>query len=140
MKDTEQLNDTEKAFADMCFWFFENTGTKLNTRKEKLKNFIEDKTNTKNSQKSKNHINLTENQLKQLKYLEDEYVNFDDKPCAYYLKKAQIAFGSAVELTIEEISWVLECTRERVRELEGQAIKKLRHPNNNAAFREYVKL
>lgn len=40
--------------------------------------------------------------------------------------------------TLEEIGVMFEVTRERIRQIEAKALRKLRHPNRNAVLREYV--
>eukprot|EP00177_Eucheuma_denticulatum_P007337 GFKZ01013351.1.p1 GENE.GFKZ01013351.1~~GFKZ01013351.1.p1 ORF type:complete len:507 (-),score=94.05 GFKZ01013351.1:1051-2571(-) len=40
--------------------------------------------------------------------------------------------------TLEEIGSIFEVTRERIRQIEAKALRKLRHPNRNAVLREYV--
>lgn len=40
--------------------------------------------------------------------------------------------------TLEEIGSLFEVTRERIRQIEAKALRKLRHPNRNAVLREYV--
>ncbi len=51
----------------------------------------------------------------------------------YNLKR----FGSA-DLTLEEIGLVLGVTRERVRQIESSALKKLRHPSIGRFLRAYT--
>lgn len=40
--------------------------------------------------------------------------------------------------TLEEIGSIFAVTRERIRQIEAKALRKLRHPNRNAVLREYV--
>mmetsp|Transcript_30797 Transcript_30797/g.75210 ORF Transcript_30797/g.75210 Transcript_30797/m.75210 type:complete len:432 (-) Transcript_30797:65-1360(-) len=40
--------------------------------------------------------------------------------------------------TLEEIGRIFSVTRERIRQIESKALRKLRHPNRNAGLREYV--
>lgn len=40
--------------------------------------------------------------------------------------------------TLEEIGNIFAVTRERIRQIESKALRKLRHPNRNAVLREYV--
>lgn len=40
--------------------------------------------------------------------------------------------------TLEEIGGTFAVTRERIRQIESKALRKLRHPNRNAGLREYV--
>ncbi len=46
-------------------------------------------------------------------------------------------YGSA-DLTLEEIGLVLGVTRERVRQIESSALKKLRHPSIGRFLRAYT--
>jgi len=46
-------------------------------------------------------------------------------------------YGSA-DLTLEEIGLILGVTRERVRQIEASALKKLRHPRIGRILREYM--
>ena len=48
-------------------------------------------------------------------------------------------YGSA-DLTLEEIGLVLGVTRERVRQIEASALKKLRHPKIGRLLRSYMEL
>jgi len=59
--------------------------------------------------------------------------NCDIKYINYCLKH----YGS-VDLTLEEIGLVLGVTRERVRQIEASALKKLRHPKIGRFLREYT--
>ncbi|MDR2081414.1 MAG: hypothetical protein LBP54_05955 [Campylobacteraceae bacterium] len=120
--ETAETN-IKKSFERMCFDF-------------------ESAENAKNYQKTskKKCINLTQEQLEQLETLDREYADIKDKPCEYYEKRAIIAFGACTELTLEEIGWALCITRERVRQLWEQAVKKLRHPQRCAKLREYRNL
>jgi len=46
-------------------------------------------------------------------------------------------YGSA-DLTLAEIGLILGVTRERVRQIEASAIKKLKHPKIGRILREYM--
>ncbi len=48
-------------------------------------------------------------------------------------------FGSSA-MTLEEIGLVLGITRERVRQIEAAALKKLKHPKHARKLRDYVGL
>ena len=52
----------------------------------------------------------------------------------------QLRFGidSGQERTLEEVGRLLGITRERVRQLEFRAIKKLRHPDRAVKLRDYL--
>ncbi len=44
------------------------------------------------------------------------------------------------DLTLEEIGLVLGVTRERVRQIETSALKKLRHPSTGRLLRKYLEI
>jgi len=46
-------------------------------------------------------------------------------------------YGSSA-LTLEEIGLILGITRERVRQIEASALKKLKHPRNARKLRDYM--
>ena len=46
----------------------------------------------------------------------------------------------ASDLTLEEIGLVLGVTRERVRQIEASALKKMRHPQTGRWLRDYMHL
>ena len=41
--------------------------------------------------------------------------------------------------TLEEICQIFDVTRERIRQIEAKALRKLRHPNRNGVLKEYIK-
>jgi len=41
--------------------------------------------------------------------------------------------------TLEDIGQIFEVTRERIRQIESKALRKLRHPNRNGVLKEYIK-
>ena len=41
--------------------------------------------------------------------------------------------------TLEEIGQIFDVTRERIRQIEAKALRKLRHPNRNRVLKEYIK-
>ena len=41
--------------------------------------------------------------------------------------------------TLEEIRQIFDVTRERIRQIEAKALRKLRHPNRNGVLKEYIK-
>ncbi len=59
--------------------------------------------------------------------------NHDIECINYSLKN----YGTS-DLTLEEIGLVLGVTRERVRQIESSAIKKLKHPSVGRYLRDYI--
>ena len=41
--------------------------------------------------------------------------------------------------TLEDIGHIFEVTRERIRQIEAKALRKLRHPNRNGVLKEYIR-
>jgi len=41
--------------------------------------------------------------------------------------------------TLEEIGQIFDVTRERIRQIEAKALRKLRHPNRNSILKEYIR-
>ena len=40
---------------------------------------------------------------------------------------------------LEQIGQIFDVTRERIRQIEAKALRKLRHPNRNGVLKEYIK-
>jgi len=51
-----------------------------------------------------------------------------------------LKYYASSDLTLEEIGLVLGVTRERVRQIEASALKKLKHPRIGRIFRAYMML
>lgn len=64
----------------------------------------------------------------------------DELPYQVYIQKAIEKFGDIRNspLTLEEIGEVMGITRERVRQIEISALKKLRHPKLGSKIRQYA--
>lgn len=52
--------------------------------------------------------------------------------------RMRYGFDDGRSKTLEEIGTTFAVTRERIRQIESKALRKLRHPNRNAGLREYV--
>ncbi|KAA8496639.1 RNA polymerase sigma factor SigA [Porphyridium purpureum] len=52
--------------------------------------------------------------------------------------RMRFGFDDGRMKTLEQIGNMFSVTRERIRQIESKALRKLRHPNRNAALREYV--
>ena len=51
-----------------------------------------------------------------------------------------LKYQGSSDLTLEEIGLVLEVTRERVRQIEASALKKLKHPKIGRILRAYMEM
>eukprot|EP00184_Porphyridium_aerugineum_P006107 CAMPEP_0184697032 /NCGR_PEP_ID=MMETSP0313-20130426/4147_1 /TAXON_ID=2792 /ORGANISM="Porphyridium aerugineum, Strain SAG 1380-2" /LENGTH=456 /DNA_ID=CAMNT_0027155793 /DNA_START=254 /DNA_END=1624 /DNA_ORIENTATION=- len=52
--------------------------------------------------------------------------------------RMRFGFDDGKMKTLEQIGSMFSVTRERIRQIEAKALRKLRHPNRNAGLREYV--
>lgn len=95
----------------------------------KLEDFIADP-----NQGVKPEINATEN------LLADDILRVLDTLTQKEKAVIQLRFGidSGQERTLEEVGRMLRITRERVRQLEFRALKKLRHPDRAAKLKDYL--
>ena len=75
------------------------------------------------------------------KYLSDKIMSAllecdHDIKCINY----SLECNGSSDLTLEEIGLVLGVTRERVRQIEVSALKKLRHPSTGRRLRKYIEI
>ena len=56
-------------------------------------------------------------------------------------KVLRMRFGieMSTDHTLEEVGKQFDVTRERIRQIEAKALRKLRHPNRNGVLKEYIK-
>jgi len=52
--------------------------------------------------------------------------------------KMRFGFESGSEHTLEEVGQVFAVTRERIRQIEALALRKLRHPSRSSKFRVFL--
>jgi RNA polymerase primary sigma factor len=52
--------------------------------------------------------------------------------------KMRFGFDSGSEHTLEEVGHVFAVTRERIRQIEAKALRKLRHPSRSSKFRTFL--
>jgi len=52
--------------------------------------------------------------------------------------KLRFGIGTGYPRTLEEVGEIFRVTRERVRQIEAKAIRKLRHPSRSKSLKEYV--
>jgi RNA polymerase primary sigma factor len=52
--------------------------------------------------------------------------------------KLRFGIGTGYPRTLEEVGRIFKVTRERVRQIESKAIRKLRHPSRSRALRDYM--
>ncbi|MDI9586267.1 MAG: sigma-70 family RNA polymerase sigma factor, partial [Acidobacteriota bacterium] len=52
--------------------------------------------------------------------------------------KLRFGLEDGYSRTLEEVGHIFEVTRERIRQIEAKALKKLRHPGRNRRLRDYI--
>jgi RNA polymerase primary sigma factor len=52
--------------------------------------------------------------------------------------RLRFGIGTGYPRTLEEVGRIFNVTRERVRQIEAKAIRKLRHPSRSRPLREYL--
>jgi RNA polymerase primary sigma factor len=94
----------------------------------KLEDFIED---------MKNPSPVQQSQTYRLQ-LEIEKVLDSLSPREADIIRLRYGIGSGYPRTLEEVGKIFGVTRERVRQIEAKAIRKLRHPSRSRSLREYM--
>ncbi len=66
---------------------------------------------------------------------------FRVRMCCRSRGRVQLRFGliDGYERTLEEIAKRFGLTRERIRQIEGKALRKLRHPSRSEKLRDFLK-
>jgi RNA polymerase primary sigma factor len=59
-------------------------------------------------------------------------------PREEYVLRTRFALDRGDEHTLEEIGEILHVTRERIRQIEAKALRKMRHPARAAILRDWV--
>lgn len=64
-------------------------------------------------------------------------------PAAYCLKdlwvlKMRFGLDDGFSLTLEEVGLYFDVTRERIRQIEAKALRRLRHPRRSGGLRDYM--
>jgi len=59
-------------------------------------------------------------------------------PREAYILRARFGLDTGAGRTLEDIGRELQLSRERVRQIEGRALEKLRHPSHNRRLRNFV--
>jgi RNA polymerase primary sigma factor len=93
-----------------------------------LSDFIEDK-NAVNPQEATLNLSLEENTRRVLSTL---------SPREEQVLKMRFGIGQSVNHTLEEVGQGFEVTRERIRQIEAKALRKLRHPSRSRLLKSFV--
>jgi len=93
-----------------------------------LEDFIEDKTGPAPSYSAKCFLRRAE--------VENVLDTLTDREAK--ILKLRFGIGSGYPRTLEEVGRIFKVTRERVRQIESKAIRKLRHPSRSKALRDYI--
>ena len=93
-----------------------------------LGNFVEDRTMPQPAEAATNHL------LK--KQLEDVLASLSAQERRVI--ELRFGLGDGRSRTLEEVGWEFGVTRERIRQIENKALRKLRHPKRSRGLREYL--
>jgi RNA polymerase primary sigma factor len=93
-----------------------------------LEDFIEDKTTAAPSNTASSFLRKTE--------IEKVLSSLTDREAK--IIKLRFGIDSGYPRTLEEVGRIFRVTRERVRQIEAKAIRKLRHPSRSKGLRDYL--
>ena len=93
-----------------------------------LEDFIEDKS----------HVSPVQSATGLLRRMEIEKVLSSLAPREAEIIKLRFGIGVGYPRTLEEVGRIFNITRERVRQIEAKAIRKLRHPSRSKFLKEYM--
>ncbi|MDR0665874.1 MAG: hypothetical protein LBF71_00520 [Campylobacteraceae bacterium] len=84
------------------------------------------------------NLHLSAEQRRQIRIIEEKHVK---DTAEYYIALARVVYGDYClgDMTLDEVSIILNTTRERVRQIESTAIKKLKSPKIGRILIEYHK-
>ena len=54
--------------------------------------------------------------------------------------RLRFGLGDGIPHTLEEVGTIFKVTRERIRQIEAKALRKLRHPKRNSQLKEFLDL
>ena len=118
-----------EANAGIVSFFTEQGGSAIGEEEDShLGDFIEDK-QAVSPQEALLENNLTENTLKVLSTL---------SPREEQVLKMRFGIGEKANHTLEEVGQDFEVTRERIRQIEAKALRKLRHPSRSKLLKSFT--
>ena len=73
-------------------------------------------------------------------FIEDKDADAPVKTVAHELLRLRFGMDDGRQRTLEEVGQLFGVTRERIRQIEAKALRKLRHPNRSKRLKEYVEV